>query len=79
MSIVVPRGIDQVPLTVVDETAHRTFSARVEHGAYVDQIIYACDHIHVRLPGVKAASEVIVIRKGKPAKWSGRGRLTASR
>ena len=63
MSLVIPRRNDQEPMQVTDDTSYRTFDVKVAHGDYIDQIIYACDHIRVRLPGVRAASEIVVIRR----------------
>lgn len=68
MSLVIPRRNGQDAMKVTNDTSYRTFDVKVEHGDYVDQIIYACDHIRVRVPGVKAASEVVVIRRDKEGK-----------
>lgn len=68
MAVIIPRRIDEPRIRVTDATAYRTGVAYVEHGSWIDQIIFASDHIHVRLPQVHASSEVIVIRRDRSGK-----------
>ncbi|OGV72139.1 MAG: hypothetical protein A2269_05200 [Lentisphaerae bacterium RIFOXYA12_FULL_60_10] len=78
MAVIVPRGIAEAALTIRDATASRTFNAFIEHGDFVDQVIYAGDHIYVRLPGVQAESEIAVIRRDRSGRvldtWTCDGR-----
>ncbi|MHC4883704.1 MAG: hypothetical protein ACYTGH_01320 [Planctomycetota bacterium] len=68
MAIVIPRALNQEALIVTQSNGYRTLVATVEHGAFVDQIVYACDHTFVRLPNLTASSEMVVVRRD----WSGK-------
>lgn len=63
MAIVVPRRVHEPAVRVTDATAYRTACAYVEHGPWIDQIVFASDHIHVRLPDLRASSEIVVVRR----------------
>lgn len=65
MAVLIPRRLDEPALQVTDATASRTFNAYVEHGDYIDQLVYACDHSYVRLPDLRASSEIVVVRRRK--------------
>jgi len=65
MSLVIPRRKGAPALTVRDDSGYRTWSIKVEHGDYIDQIIYASDHIFVRQPDLKASSPVVVVRRDR--------------
>lgn len=65
MAVIVPRRIVEPAIPVVDATAYRTGCAYVEHGQWIDQIVFASDHIYVRLPDLHASSEVAVIRRDR--------------
>jgi len=63
LAVLIPRRLDEPALTVTDATAYRTFNTYVAHGDYIDQLVYACDHIYVRLPDLRASSEMVVVRR----------------
>lgn len=63
MSVIIPRRLQEPPLTVTDATALRTFCVYIEHGNYIDQLVYACDHTYIRLPDLRASSEIVVVRR----------------
>lgn len=63
MALLLPRRLDEPALRVTDATTHRTFNAYVEHGEWIDQIVYAPDHAYIRLPDLRAGSEIVVVRR----------------
>jgi len=65
MAVMVPRRIHEPTITVTDATAYRTGCAYIEHGPWIDQVVFASDHIYVRLPDLHASSEVAVIRRDR--------------
>ncbi len=65
MSLVIPRRNGQEAMRITNDTSYRTFDVKVEHGEFIDRVIYACDHVHVRVPRVRAASEMVVIRRDR--------------
>ena len=65
MAIMAPRRIHEPRIKVTDATAYRTGCAYVEHGPWIDQIVFASDHIYVRLPDLHASSEVVVVRRDR--------------
>lgn len=65
MSLVIPRRLADPRVAVRSEPGLRTFNAYLEHGDWIDQIVYAPDHLFVRLPDLRAASEAAVIRRDR--------------
>ena len=63
MSIVVPRRLDSPPAVVAAATSARTFNVRIRHGEHEDQVVWGCDHNWIRLPELKAGSEVVFVRR----------------
>jgi len=78
MSVVIPRGIDSPPALVTAATAIRTFNVRIRHGEHEDQVIWGCDHNWIRLPELKAGSEVVFVRRDAGGRvvhsWTSDGR-----
>lgn len=63
VSLLIPRRAGEPPLAVVEQPTPRVFNVRVEHGPWIDQILYAPDHGWIRLPEVDAMTEAAVIRR----------------
>ena len=78
MAVVVPRRLHEPVLKVRDASAYRTGCIYLEHGDFVDQVVFAADHTFVRLPDLHASSEVVVVRRNRQgqvlATWSDNGR-----
>jgi hypothetical protein len=74
MAVISPRRLGDAKLKITNATAYRTFNVYIEHDDFIDQIVFACDHIHVRLPDLRASSEVVVVRRDRNGKivdsWS---------
>ncbi len=62
LSLVLPRRCDEPRITIRSAPGRRTFNVYVEHGEWIDQIVYAPDHCFVRLPDLRAAAETVVVR-----------------
>jgi hypothetical protein len=65
LAVISQRRIDEEPLVVRVEPVSRVFQVFVEHGDWIDQVLYAPDHGRLRLPGVHITSEVAVIRRDR--------------
>jgi hypothetical protein len=65
MALVIPRRAGDPRLVVRSEPGLRTLNAYVEHGEWIDQIVYAPDHLFVRLPDLRVSTEAAVIRRDR--------------
>jgi hypothetical protein len=78
LALLIPRRADEPGLTVRDATAFRTFNVFIEHSEFTDQLVYACDHSFVRLPGLWADSEIVLVRRDRSGRvrdtWTPDGR-----
>jgi hypothetical protein len=68
LSVITPRRIGEPALEIIPEPAYRTFHVRIRHPHFEDQVLVAGDHRFIRIPGLKTASEIVVIRRrpGRP-------------
>ena len=65
MALVIPRRTVDPRVIVRNAPGPRTFNVYVEHGDWIDQIVYAPDHRYVRLPDLRASSEAAVVRRDR--------------
>jgi hypothetical protein len=65
MALVIPRHLADPRLVVRSAPGLRTFNAYVEHGEWIDQIVYAPDHLYIRLPDLRVAAEAAVVRRDR--------------
>ncbi len=72
LSLAIPRRLSAARVAVRSAPGLRTLNAYVEHGEWIDQVVYAPDHSFVRLPDLRASSEAAVIRRDR------QGRVVAS-
>jgi hypothetical protein len=68
MALVIPRREGEEAVRVIQASGPRTLNVYVEHGAWVDQVVFACDHSWVRLPDLQASSEAVVVRRTRSGK-----------
>lgn len=68
LSVITPRRLGEPALEIIPEPAYRTFNIRIRHPHFEDQVLVAGDHRFIRIPGLKTAAEIVVIRRrpGRP-------------
>lgn len=63
LSVITPRRLGDPALEIIREPAYRSFHVRIRHPHFEDQILIAGDHRFIRVPGLKTAAEIVVIRR----------------
>jgi hypothetical protein len=71
MAVMTPRGLNDQPPSVRPMTARGIMRAEVDLGDFVDTVIAAPDHGHIRQPDVEGNAQLALVRRDQAGKLVG--------